>query len=232
MKIFVLPEKTRMYYKQFLLEIEKLGFNSIGIVITISVFMGAVLTIQTGINADSPLLPNYLIALAVRDSMILEFSSTIVALILAGKVGSNVASEIGTMRITEQIDALEIMGINSVGFLVLPKILATMLFFPILTIISNVIGIFGAWVAGTLSGVLTTEEFIYGLQFLFKPFYVVYGLIKIVVFAFIIVSVSSFNAYYIRGGSLEVGKASTKAVVYSSIAILFFNLLLTQLLLT
>lgn len=231
-KVFVFPEKTRMYYRQLMLEIEKLGFNSIGIVVIISVFMGAVLTIQTGINADTPLLPNYLIALAVRDSMILEFSSTIVALILAGKVGSNVASEIGTMRITEQIDALEIMGINSAGFLVLPKLVAAMIFNPVLTIISNVIGIFGAWVAGVLSGVITTEEFIYGLQFLFKPFYIAYGLIKTVVFAFIIVSVSSYNAYYISGGSLEVGKASTKAVVYSSIAILFFNLVLTQLLLT
>lgn len=230
-RVFVKPEKLVVYYKQCLKEIEKLGVNSIGIVVIISVFIGAVLTIQTGYNADTPLLPNYLIALAVRDSMILEFSSTIVALILAGKVGSNIASEIGTMRITEQIDALDIMGVNSVSFLVLPKLVASVLFNPILTIISMAIGIFGGWVAGIATGVVTSEEYIYGIQYAFTPYYVTYGLIKTVVFAFIITSVSAYNGYYISGGSLEVGKASTRAVVFSSIAILFFNLVLTQLLL-
>jgi phospholipid/cholesterol/gamma-HCH transport system permease protein len=230
-KVFVWPERIKVYNKQLLKEIESLGVSSIGIVVIISVFIGAVLTIQTGINADTPLLPNYLIALAVRDSLILEFSSTIVALILAGKVGSNIASEIGTMRISEQIDALEIMGVNSAGFLVMPKIFAAMLFNPILTILSIVIGIVGGWVAGFTTGVVTSEEYIYGLQYLFHPYYVVYALIKTVVFAFIITSISSYYGYYVSGGSVEVGKANTKAVVYSSITILFFNLVLTQLLL-
>jgi phospholipid/cholesterol/gamma-HCH transport system permease protein len=191
-----------------------------------------VLTIQTGINADTPLLPNYLIALAVRDSIILEFSSTIVALILAGKVGSNIASEIGVMRMSEQIDALEIMGINSAGFIAQPKIFAAVIFNPVLTVISILVGIVGGWVAGFATGVVTSEEYIYGLQYLFKPYYVVYGLIKTVVFAFLITSISAYNGYYVTGGSVEIGRASTKAVVYSSIAILFFNLLLTQFLLT
>jgi phospholipid/cholesterol/gamma-HCH transport system permease protein len=230
-KVFVKPEKIKVYNHQLLKEIETLGLSSIGIVAIISVFIGAVLTIQTGYNADTPLLPNYLIALAVRDSLILEFSSTIVALILAGKVGSNIASEIATMRISEQIDALEIMGVNSAGFLVLPKIIAAVLFNPILTILSIVIGIVGAWVAGFATGVVTSEEFIYGLQYSFHPYYVVYGIIKTVVFAFLITSISAYYGYYVSGGSIEIGKASTKAVVYSSIAILFFNLVLTQLLL-
>jgi phospholipid/cholesterol/gamma-HCH transport system permease protein len=230
-KVFVKPEKIKVYSHQLLKEIEKLGISSIGIVVIISVFIGAVLTIQTGINVDTPLLPNYLIALGVRDSLILEFSSTIVALILAGKIGSNIASEIGTMRISEQIDALEIMGVNSAGYLVMPKIIAAVLFNPILTIISILIGIVGAWVAGFLTGVVTSEEFIYGLQYAFQPYYVVYGIIKTIVFAFIITSISAYYGYYVTGGSLEIGRASTKAVVYSSIAILFFNLVLTQLLL-
>jgi phospholipid/cholesterol/gamma-HCH transport system permease protein len=230
-KVFVKPEKIKVYSLQLLKEIENLGLSSIGIVVIISVFIGAVLTIQTGINVDTPLLPNYLIALGVRDSLILEFSSTIVALILAGKVGSNIASEIGTMRISEQIDALEIMGVNSAGYLVMPKIIAAVIFNPILTIISILIGIVGGWVAGFLTGVVTSEEYIYGLQYAFQPYYVVYAIIKTVVFAFIITSVSAYYGYYVSGGSLEIGKASTKAVVYSSIAILFFNLVLTQLLL-
>ncbi|HOT15053.1 MAG TPA: ABC transporter permease [Bacteroidales bacterium] len=231
-KVFVKPEKIRIYGRQLIKEIENIGFSSIGIVAIISVFIGAVLTIQTGINADTPLLPNYLIALAVRDSIILEFSSTIVALILAGKVGSNIASEIGVMRMSEQIDALEIMGINSAGFIAMPKIFAAVIFNPVLTVISILVGIVGGWVAGFATGVVTSEEYIYGLQYSFKPYYVVYGLIKTVVFAFLITSISAYNGYYVTGGSVEIGKASTKAVVYSSIAILFFNLLLTQFLLT
>jgi len=230
-KVFVRPEKTKIYVKQFFKEIEKLGLSSIGIVVIISMFIGAVLTIQTGYNADTPLLPNYLIALAVRDSIILEFSSTIVALILAGKVGSSIASEIGTMRITEQIDALEIMGVNSAGFLVMPKIFAAVIFNPVLTVISILVGITGGWVAGFTTGVVTSEEFIYGLQFYFHPYYVAYGLIKTVVFAFLIISISAYHGYYVTGGSVELGKANTKAVVICSIAILFFNLVLTQLLL-
>src|SRR5674476_975606 len=218
-KVFSRPEKTRIYYKQTLKELISLGLRSIGIVAIISFFMGAVITLQTAYNTENPIYPTYLIGLGCRDSIILEFSSTISALILAGKVGSSIASEIGTMRVTEQIDALEIMGINSASYLILPKIIATVLFNPLLTIIGIIVGIFGGWIAGTFSGVMTSENFIYGIQYDFIPYYIVYSLIKTVFFAFIITSVSSFQGYYVEGGSLEVGRASTKAVVYSSVLI-------------
>jgi phospholipid/cholesterol/gamma-HCH transport system permease protein len=194
--------------------------------------MGAVITLQTAYNTENPICPKYLVGLGCRDSIILEFSSTVAALILAGKVGSNIASEIGTMRVTEQIDALEIMGINSASYLVLPKIIATLLFNPILTLLSICVGIFGGWAAGVLSGVITSKDFIYGIQYAFIPFYVVYALIKTLFFAFIITTVSAFQGYYVSGGSLEVGKSSTKAVVYSSVLVLICNLVLTQLLLS
>jgi phospholipid/cholesterol/gamma-HCH transport system permease protein len=230
-KVFSKPEKFRVYYQQTILEILKLGVSSIYIVAIISVFIGAVITIQGALNATLPMFPKYLIGYGVRDSLILEFSSSVIALILAGKVGSNISSEIGAMRVTEQIDALEIMGVNSTSFLVLPKIIATMLFNPILTIISIVVGIIGGWAAGILTGVITSSEFIYGIQRNFNPFYVTYSIVKTIVFAFIITSIAAYQGYNVSGGSLEVGKASTKAVVYSSIVILFFNLILTQLML-
>lgn len=230
-RVFSKPEKWNIYVNRTVFEIEKLGINSIGIVVIISAFMGAVITLQTAYNTTSPLLPTYIIGVAARDSILLEFSSTIVALILAGKVGSNISSEIGTMRITEQIDALEIMGVNSAGFLVMPKIIGAMLFFPVLTILSMVVGIFGGWLVGEFTGVITSMEYIKGIQWGFIPFYVTYSLIKSVVFAFIITSVSAFFGYNVKGGSLEVGRASTKAVVISSILVLLFNLVITQLLL-
>jgi phospholipid/cholesterol/gamma-HCH transport system permease protein len=230
-KVFSRPENHRVYAKQLMIEIVKLGVSSIYIVAIISVFIGAVLTIQGALNANLSFFPRYLIGYAVRDSIILEFSSTIIALILAGKVGSNISSEIGTMRVTEQIDALETMGVNSSGFLVMPKILATMLFNPLLTIISIIVGIIGGLIAGSLTGVITPSEYIYGIQRSFNTYYITYSLVKTVVFAFIITSISAFQGYYVSGGSLEVGKASTKAVVFSSIVILFFNLVLTQLML-
>ena len=167
-----------------------------------------------------------------RDSIILEFSSTITALILAGKMGSNIASEIGTMRITEQIDALDVMGVNSASYIILPKIIATLIFNPILTLLSIVLGICGGGIVGVMAGVITASEYIYGIQYAFIPYYVVYSIIKTLFFAFIITTVSAFQGYYVEGGSLEVGRSSTKAVVYSSIAILAFNLILTQLLLS
>ena len=194
--------------------------------------MGAVITLQTAYNTENPIYPTYLIGLGCRDSIILEFSSTISALILAGKVGSNIASEIGTMRVTEQIDALEMMGVNSASYLILPKIIATLLFNPFLTLLSIFIGIIGGWAAGTFSGVVTSEDFIYGIQYAFIPYYIVYSLIKTLFFAFIMTSVSAFQGYYVDGGSLEVGRASTKAVVFSSVLILLFNVILTQLLLS
>ncbi len=229
--VFRKPEKLSIYRKQLLLEINYLGFDSLGIVAIISVFMGAVLTIQMAFNIDSPLVPLYTIGFATRKSIILEFSPTIISLILAGKVGSRIASEIGTMRVTEQIDALEIMGINPPAYLILPKIIASMLINPVLIILSMFLAMAGGWLAGSLAGLLSTADYVSGLQFQFKFFDIVYALIKTVVFAFIITSISGYYGYYTNGGALEVGRSSTKAVVNSSIMIILFNLILTQLLL-
>ena len=231
-KVFSKPEKPSVYYKQTMHEMVFLGLNSVGIITVISFFMGAVITLQTAYNTENPIYPTYLIGLGCRDSILLEFSSTITALILAGKVGSNIASEIGTMRVTEQIDALEIMGVNSASYLILPKIIATLLFNPVLTLISISVGIFGGWIAGTSAGVITSEDYVYGIQYAFIPYYVTYAIIKTLFFAFIITSVSAFQGYNVEGGSLEVGRASTKAVVFSSVLILLFNVILTQLLLS
>src|SRR4030042_5376053 len=219
-RVFSRPEKVRIYVRQTVLEMESLGFNSIGIVIIISLFIGAVITLQTRYNLENPLLPLYIIGLTARDTMLLEFSSTMVGLILAGKVGSSIASEIGHMRITEQIDALEMMGINSASYLILPKIIATMIFNPFLTAISMVVGLFGGWMAAIITGAISSADYIYGIQYYFLPFYITYALIKTVFYAFIIASVSAFQGYYVRGGALEVGRSSTRGVVYSSILIL------------
>jgi len=229
-KVMSKPEKFKVFWKQLLLEIEKVGINSIGIVLFISFFVGGVVSIQTAINMSSPLLPKYLVGLASRDSLILEFSPTMISLILAGKVGSSIASELGSMRVSEQLDALEIMGVNSASFLILPKIIATIFFFPFLVIISMGIGMIGAWIGG-LSVDVTTADFLSGLKYDFNPFYVTYSIIKTVVFAFIIASVSSYFGYFTKGGSIAVGKSSTKAVVSSSILILVCNFILTNLLL-
>jgi phospholipid/cholesterol/gamma-HCH transport system permease protein len=231
-KVFSRPEKPSIYYRQMMKELVNLGLRSIGIVTIISFAMGAVITLQTAYNTENPINPTYLIGLGCRDSIILEFSSTMVALILAGKVGSNIASEIGTMRITEQIDALELMGVNSASYLILPKVIGSLLFYPLLTLVSIVVGIIGGWIAGTSAGVITTQDYIYGIQYAFIPYYITYSLIKTVFFAFIITSISAYQGYYVQGGSLEVGRASTKAVVYSSVTILIFNVILTQLLLS
>ena len=231
-KVFSKPEERTIYWQRILVEMQTLGLSSIGIVAIISVFMGAVITIQMALNFESPFIPQYLIGYAARESMLLEFSSTIVALILAGKVGSNIASEIGTMRITEQIDALEIMGVNSASYLILPKIISTVIFFPFLTTLSMGIGIAGGYVLCILTGAVNPDAYITGIRYDFKPFYITYSLIKSSVFAFIITSISGFFGYYANGNSLEVGRASTQAVVISSIVILIFNLILTQLLLT
>lgn len=230
-KVFSRPEKTKIFLKAVVKEMDNLGINSLGIVIIISVFMGAVITLQTAYNLENPLIPTYLVGLTARDSMILEFSSTIVGLILAGKVGSNIASEIGTMRISEQIDALEIMGVNSASHLILPKIIGAVLINPFLTIISIFVGIFGGYLATVFTGAITPDSYIYGIHYVFIPFYITYALVKTVVFAFIITSVPAYHGYYSSGGALEVGRSSTMAVVYSSVLILLFNVLLTQLML-
>ena len=230
-KVFGKPEKANVFFRQVVTEMDLLGISSIGIVVIISFFIGAVITLQTAYNLELPIIPKYTVALATRDSMLLEFASTLVCLILAGKVGSHIASEIGTMRVTEQIDALDVMGINSASFLVLPKILGLVLTVPFLSILSMGIGIFGGWVAGATTGAVPSAEYLQGILYAFIPYYIVYSLIKSVVFAFIITSVAAFHGYYTSGGSLEVGRSSTKAVVMSSIYILIFDLVLTQLLL-
>jgi phospholipid/cholesterol/gamma-HCH transport system permease protein len=196
-----------------------------------STFMGAVIALQTASSMESPLLPDYTVGFITQSSTILEFSPTIICLILAGKVGSNVASEIGTMRVTEQIDAYEIMGVNSLNFLVLPKITAAVVFFPVLIIFSMALSMLGGWLALLVSDLTTTEIYILGIRAFFNPFHITYALTKTFVFGFLIVSISSFYGYYVKGGSLDVGRASTQAVVSSSIAILIANFILTQLML-
>jgi len=230
-RAFRKPEKPAIYRRRILDEIDSLGINSLGIVVIITVFMGAVITIQGSFGFSSAWVPVYAVGLATRDSIVLEFAPTIVSLILAGKVGSNITSEIGTMRVTEQIDALEIMGINSAGFLIMPKIVAAVIINPFLIIIGMFMGVFGGWVFGVMTGVISSVDYIYGIQYQFVASNVSYALIKASVFAFLITSVSAYQGYYTKGGALEVGKASTRAVVYSSILILIFNFIITQMLL-
>ena len=201
-KAFSRPEKRSVYTKEVIVEFEKLGLNSIVLVVIISFFIGAVLTLQTAYNMQSPLLHRYLIGYLTRETMLLEFSSTIVSLILAGKIGSNIASEIGSMRITEQIEALETMGVNSVSYLVGPKILASLVINPILYIFSVFIGILGGIISGLISGVVNFEDFVYGLHFSFNPYYVTYSIVKTLFFAFIFTSIPAFYGYYVRGGAL------------------------------
>jgi phospholipid/cholesterol/gamma-HCH transport system permease protein len=229
--VFSRPERLKVYYTRTFSEIEIIGLNSIGIVAILSVFIGAVISMQTAANMTSPLLPKYTIGYITRSSTILEFSPTIISLILAGKVGSNIASEIGTMKVTEQIDALEIMGVNSLSFLVLPKTLAAMIFFPFLIIFSMGLSLIGGYVAIIVTGLSTHEEYIFGIRAFFLVSDIWYALFKTICFAFVIVTVSSFFGYYTKGGALDVGKSSTQAVVWSSICILLCNFVLTQLIL-
>lgn len=228
-KVFSKPEKWRVYRRRILDEMIALGLNSVIIVMIVSIFMGAVVALQLAINFESPFIPRELIGFATREVMILEFSSAIVALILAGKVGSNIASEIGTMRITDQIDALEMMGVNSASYLIMPKIAGAVLFFPLLNILSIVIGVFGGFLIVWLTGIMIPDTFVAGLKLYFKASSIGYAIVKTAVFAFIITSVGGFYGYYARDNSLEVGRSSTKAVVVSCVLILMFDLILTQL---
>ena len=230
-RVFSKPERKRVYTKELVNELEKLGLNSVVLVMIISFFIGAVLTLQTAYNMSSPFLPRYLIGDLTRETMLLEFSSTIVSLILAGKIGSNIASEIGSMKITEQIEALETMGVNSASYLVAPKIVAALVINPVLYVFSVFIGIIGGLLTGLASGVVNYDDYIHGLHFAFNPYYVTYSIIKTLFFAVVFTSIPAFYGYNVRGGALEVGKASTKAVVDSSIAILVLNLVLTNILL-
>ena len=229
-RVFSRPERIKMYFKQYVNELYQLGINSIGIVLLISFFIGAVICIQIKLNIESPWIPRFGVGYTTREILLLEFSSAIMCLILAGKVGSNIASELGTMRVTQQIDALEIMGINSASYLILPKILGLMTMIPILVIFSIFAGIVGAFCTAWFAGIMNATDLEYGLQYCFIEWYIWCSFIKSLFFAFIIASVSAYFGYTVDGGSISVGKASTNAVVSSSVIILFSDLILTQLL--
>ena len=230
-RTFSKPDNWKMFWRQLPKEMEKLGIDSIGIIVLISIFMGAIMTMQTVLNTENPLLPRYSTGLVLRDTMLLEFASSIMSLLLAGKVGSNIASEIGTMRITEQIDALEIMGVNSANYLILPKVIGLVLCMPLLVTCSVFCALIGGTGVAYFTDMIPVADFVYGLQYAFIPYYFTYSLIKSLFFGFIIASISAFYGYYAYGGALNVGKASTNAVVNSSIVILLMNIVLTQLLL-
>ena len=229
-RTFSRPERMRMFFKQYVKEMEQLGVNSIGIVLLISFFIGAVICIQMKLNIQSPWMPRWVSGYTTREIMLLEFSSSIMCLILAGKVGSNIASEIGTMRVTQQIDALEIMGVNSASYLILPKIAGMITIMPFLVIFSSAMGIVGAYGTAYIGHVLPPDDLTLGLQHDFKSWFVWMSIIKSLFFAFIISSVPAFFGYTVEGGSVNVGKASTDAVVSSSALILFSDVFLTQLL--
>ncbi|MDX6746754.1 ABC transporter permease [Polaribacter sp. PL03] len=231
-RVFRKPQKGRIFYQALMKEIDDLGIKSLGIIMFISFFIGGVIALQTALNLDSPFIPDSLIGFAAKRSIILEFAPTFCCIILAGKVGSYITSSIGTMRVTEQIDALEVMGINSLNFLVLPKILAALFFYPFLITLAMVLGIFGGWIAGVLSGLFSGADYITGIQTDFKPFLIVYALIKTLIFSFLISTVPSYHGYYVKGGSIAVGRASTQAVVWTTILIVIANYFLTQMLLT
>ena len=230
MKSITLPDRWSMFFKQLIKEIYKLGVDSLWIVIIISVFIGTVIAIQISLNISSPLIPKFTIGYTTREIILLEFSSSIMALILAGKVGSNIASEIGTMRVTEQIDAMEIMGVNSANFLILPKILGLMLFIPVLSVISMSTGLVGGYLATYFIPSITPSDFEMGLQTFFVAKNIFYSIIKSLVYAFIISSGASYFGYTVQGGALGVGRASTNAVVSSCVLILLADVVLTSLL--
>ena len=229
-RTFSRPERMRMFFKQYVKEMAQLGVNSIGIVLLISFFIGAVICIQMKLNIQSPWMPRWVNGYTTREIMLLEFSSSIMCLILAGKVGSNIASEIGTMRVTQQIDALEIMGVNSASYLILPKIAGMITIMPFLVIFSSAMGIVGAYGTAFIGHVLPPDDLTIGLQHDFKSWFVWMSIIKSLFFAFIISSVPAFFGYTVEGGSVNVGKASTDAVVSSSALILVSDVFLTQLL--
>ncbi|MDA8650729.1 ABC transporter permease, partial [Flavobacteriaceae bacterium] len=225
------PTKRSVLKELILKEVEELILNSLGIVVFISFFVGGVVSIQTALNIDNPLIPDLLVGFATRQSVILEFAPTFISIIMAGKIGSFITSSIGSMRVTEQIDALEVMGINSLNYLVFPKIIA-LLFYPFVIGIAMFLGIFGGWIATVYGGFSSSAAFIEGVQSKFIPFHLIYAFIKSFVFAFILATVPSFKGYYMTGGALEVGKASTAAFVWTSVIIIIANYVITILLLS
>ncbi len=231
MRVFRKPEKWELFWKQFWKEAEKLVIASLPLVAIISVFIGAVIVIQTANNLESPFIPKLYVGVMARESLVLEFCSTMVALILAGKIGSNISSEIGSMRITEQIDAMEIMGVNSANYLILPKICSTTILSPLVMLMSFMLGLLGGGIIIALTGIITLAQYTEGLQFAFHQWYIFYSMIKMAIFCFIITSLCAYYGYYAKGGSLGVGRSSTKAIVVSSVLILIFDLILTKLML-
>lgn len=229
-KLFVRRETPKVYWHRFMDECVSIGTNSVMIVSIVAFFIGAVVCVQTYSNLVSPVIPTYVVSNVVRDMTLLELSSTFMCVVLAGKVGSNIASELGTMQISEQVDALEVMGINSASYLVLPKLMAAMFTFPLLAILSSFLGIFGGYLAGTLTGIITPDEYIYGIRFSFVPFNVMIAIIKSFVFGFLIATISAYKGFNTKGGALEVGAASTSAVTNSCIAVLCADYLLAELL--
>ena len=231
LRTLTVPERWSVFFRQAIKEIYKLGVDSLWIVVFISIFIGAVITIQVSFNIQSPIIPDFTVGYIAREVILLEFSSTIMCLILAGKVGSNIASELGTMRVTEQIDALEIMGVNSANYLILPKLVAFIAFIPVLVIFSMFSGIMGGYIIAYFTDIITITKYEYGLRYWFVPFYIGYSIVKSMIFAFIIASVASYFGYNVKGGALQVGKASTNSVVLSSVLILASDLVITQLML-
>ena len=229
-EVFKKPTKWRIMKSLILKETDELIYGSMGIIIFISFFIGGVVTIQTALNLSSPLIPKSLIGFATRQSVILEFAPTFTSIIMAGKVGSYITSSIGTMKVTEQIDALEVMGVNSLNYLVFPKIIA-MLLYPFAVAIAMYVGIFGGYAAGAFGGYTSSGDFVQGLTLDFIPFHVTYSFIKTLIFSFVIATVPSFHGFYMKGGALEVGKASTTAFVWTSVVIIILNYVITQLLL-
>jgi phospholipid/cholesterol/gamma-HCH transport system permease protein len=227
--MFSKPENFRMYWKEFMHQCVEIGIGSLGIVAIISIFMGAVSTVQTAYQLVSPLIPKSTIAQIVRDTVILEFAPTLVCIVLAGVVGSKIASELGNMRVSEQIDALEIMGINTKAYLIIPKILAALITIPLLVILAMGLGIYGGRLAGTTSGILSADIFDEGLLKEFVPFNIRFAMYKAITFAFIISSIPAYYGYYVQGGALEIGRSSTKSVVVSCVMILFADYILAAL---
>lgn len=225
------PEKWREFFKRYTNEIYKLGIDSIPLILIVSVFIGALCTILIKLNINNPMLPRYVVGMTTREIILLEFSSSILCLILSGKIGSNIASEIGTMRVTEQIDAIDIMGINSANFLVMPKVAGLITILPVLVIICMFTSLMGGYLVCVLTGIVDVDTYVYGIQTMFIEWYVWFALIKSLFFAFLISTISSYFGYTVKGGSVEVGKASTNAVVMSNIMILVFDVLLTKLML-
>ncbi len=229
--MFSKPENWKMYWKELMHQCSEIGIGSLGIVAIISVFIGAVSTLQTAYQLTSPLIPIITIAQIGRDTVLLEFAPTLVSIVLAGVIGSKIASELGNMRVSEQIDALEIMGINTKAYLIMPKIIAGLIMIPMLVVVSMVLGIWGGRLAGVMSGIISGDQYDQGLLAGFVPYNVFFGLVKAYVFAFIIASVPSYFGYNVKGGSLEIGRSSTKSVVVTCILILFADYVLSALLL-